>query len=134
MAKGKYLGIDYGTKKLGIAVSDDGGRIAFPKEVAPNDHLLLPRIEEICEKENIFEIVVGESKNLSGEPNPLQHKILDFVHTLEKRTELPVSLEPEYLTTRQALNIQGPNKMTDASAAALILQSFLDKAENENKE
>lgn len=130
MEKKRYLGIDYGTKKLGIAISDDEGRVAFPKEVVPNDHLLLPHIEELCEKEDIAEIVVGESKNLKGEPNPLQHAILQFVHTLEKRTERTVELEPEYLTTRQALTIHNPGKMIDASAAALILQSFLDKRNN----
>ncbi|HET8574678.1 MAG TPA: Holliday junction resolvase RuvX [Candidatus Paceibacterota bacterium] len=131
MTKNKrYLGIDYGTKKLGIALSDDQGKVAFPREVVPNDHLLFPYLDELCQRENIAEIVIGESKNLSGEPNPLQHEILSFTHRLEKITGLFANLEPEYLTTRQAMMIQGRNKMTDASAAALILQSFLDRLNN----
>jgi putative Holliday junction resolvase len=130
----RYLGVDYGTKKLGIAISDAEGKVAFPKEVVPNDHRLFKYFEDLCMRENVTEIVVGESKNLSGAPNPVQNEILNFVHRLEKITELIVNLEPEYLTTRQAIVLQGRNDMTDASAAALILQSFLDRKNNEDNE
>jgi putative Holliday junction resolvase len=134
MAKKRYLGIDYGTKKLGIALSDGEGKVAFPKEVVPNDHRLLQHIEELCVRENVAEIVIGESTSLSGKNNPLQNEILEFTHRLEAVTELFVNLEPEYLTTRQAIATQGRNDMTDASAAALILQSFLDKDNSESNE
>lgn len=131
----RFLGIDYGTKKVGLAISDDRAKVAFPKEVAPNGHRLLADLEQMCADENIAEIVVGESKNLSGKNNPIQSEILKFTHDLERRTELEVHLEPEYLTTRQAVMLNGErNAMTDASAAALILQSFLDKTQNEEKE
>lgn len=129
----RYLGIDYGTKRIGISLSDQDGKVAFPREVLPNDHLLFPVLEELCEKENVAEIVVGESMNFSFEPNPIQSEILKFTHDLEKRTGLFVHLEPEYLTTRQAIMLTGRNKMKDASSAALILQSFLDRNNNKKK-
>jgi putative holliday junction resolvase len=123
----KYLGIDFGNKRVGIAVSDDGGKIAFPHSVIPNNEKLLEEIKEIIEKEKIEEIIMGESKNFKGEPNKIMASISEFKKELEGKTKLKVSLEPEFLTSVQAEQIQGKTDMHDASAAAIILQSFLDK-------
>ncbi len=123
----KTLGIDYGTKKVGIALSDDGGTVAFPYGVFPNDNQLMTLIQDLCQKENINTIVLGESLDFSGQPNPVMKKILSFKKTLEEKFFLSVFFEKEFLTSKQARNIQEDSPLTDASAAAIILQSWLDK-------
>jgi len=123
----KYLGIDFGSTRVGIAISDEEGKIAFPHSVLQNDKNLLEEVEKIIEKEKIDEVIIGESKNFKGEPNKIMVKIEKFKKILEEKTKLRVSLEPEFMTSAQAKQIQGKNKMHDASAAAIILQSYLDK-------
>ena len=123
----KYLGIDFGSKRVGLATSDDLGTMAFPHSVIPNDKNLLEEIEKIIKKENITDIVIGESKNFAGEPNKIMVEIEKFKNLLAGETKLNVFLEPEFMTSSQAELIQGKNDMHDASAATIILQSFLDK-------
>ena len=123
----KYLGIDFGSKRIGIAVSDDEGKMAFPYSVVSNDRNLLEEIEKIIKEEKIETIVIGESKDFKGEPNKIMAGINKFRRELEDKTKIKVFLEPEFMTSSQAEHIQGKNEMHDASAAAIILQSFLDK-------
>lgn len=122
----KILGIDYGTKKAGLAISDEGGRIAFPLSVVPTAKLL-EVVQNICKTEPVGSIILGESKDFSGAPNPVMEKISAFKKELEENIGLPVILEPEFLTSKQARNISDSGAMNDSSAAALILQSALDK-------
>jgi methionine--tRNA ligase beta chain len=132
MSDMKFLGVDYGLKRVGIAVSDDGGRMAFPDSVLDNNADLFETISKICNEKGIGEIVVGESKNLNGEPNAIMKNIDKFVEGLKKNTNRSVHLEPEFMTSVQASRIQGENKMIDASAATIILQSFIDKKNNKS--
>lgn len=118
---------------MGIAISDEEGRIAFPKSVIPAGKNLVSAVMKICADENVGEIVIGESKDFSGTDNPIMTQILRFVAELRKETGLPVHLEPEFFTSAEAERIQGKNDMIDASAAALILKSYLDKIESSNK-
>lgn len=127
----KILGIDYGTKKVGIAISDDTASLAFPKAVLRNSHTLLGEIKSTIESNEVKEIVVGQSLNVDGEENLLMEDIKRFVSLLEKETGLEIHLEPEFFTSEEAR--KGKNRgevsqhMIDAAAAALILQRFLDK-------
>jgi len=121
----KYLGIDYGTKKVGLAISDDTGSVAFPRTVIPNDTYLFEKIEELLENEDIHQVVIGHSLMLSGKENPLMEHIHAFKEVLT-HAGFAVHLEPEFWTTAQAKR-NTKDSMADASAAALILQSFLDK-------
>jgi putative holliday junction resolvase len=123
----KYLGIDFGLKRIGIAVSDDTGKMAFPYAVILNSKNTLDEIGEIIKKENVDELVMGESKDFAGEPNEIMAAIKIFTKTLEEKTKLKIYFEPEFMTSAQAEQIQGKNEMHDASAAAIILQSYLDK-------
>lgn len=123
----KYLGIDYGKKRVGIAISDEQGRFAFPHSVIANNSELVQNVEEICRKNSVKEIVVGESKDYTGKDNPVMKDIREFVKNLETESGLAVHLEPEFLTTAEAERIQGRNDMTDASAAAIILSSYINK-------
>ncbi len=126
----RYLGIDYGSKRVGVALSDESGVMAFPNQVLKNDQGLILKIKKICDDEKVGEIVVGESLDYKGKPNPIMKKIDGFVAELKEMVKLPVMLEPEFMTSQEAVLIQGETEMHDASAAALILKSFLDKKAN----
>ena len=121
------MGIDYGKKRVGIALSDQDQRFALPEAVVPNDDHLLEHIQKIVQEKDVIAIVLGESKNFLGEANQIQDDILRFKKNVELVTELPVFFEPELLTSREASHIQGEGKMLDASAAALILKSYLER-------
>lgn len=135
----KHLGIDYGSKRVGIALSDDGGALAFPYKILPNDMALLDTIHNIAGVENVAAIVLGESHDLSGKPNKIMGSIEELKHNLEAELDLPVYLQKEFMTTVEARGRQGKEvnnarklpkenqKAADASAAALILQRYLDK-------
>lgn len=123
----KYLGIDFGLKRVGVAVSDDAGTMAFPKDVFPNDPLLLEKVRKLCEQAGVNAIIMGESKDFLGNDNAVMTHARVFAQDLEEKTKLPVYFEPEFLTSIEAERLQGKNEMLDASAAALILKSFLDK-------
>ena len=123
----KRIGIDFGSKKIGIAVSDDSGAMAFPKEVVPNDNNFLDYLIVLINDLNISEVVIGHSLNNDGESNEI-HKAVEVLMTdLTLQVGIPVHLEPEQYSTQQAAQIQGRNTLTDASAAAIILNSFISK-------
>lgn len=121
------LGIDYGTKRIGIAASDEAEILAFPKSVLPNDENLIPAIQSICETDAIRLIVVGHSQDSQGRDNPVMRHIRMFKEALEEDIGLPVVFEQEFWSTVEAARFQGTVENLDASAAAIILQRFLDK-------
>ena len=123
----KYLGIDFGSKRVGLSVTDENGQMAFPYSVILNNEKLLIEVEKIIAKENIKVIVIGESKNFAMEPNKIMKEIEEFKKTLEEKIKLPIYLEPEFMTSSQAELIQGKNQMHDASAATIVLQSYIDR-------
>ncbi|MES2060005.1 MAG: Holliday junction resolvase RuvX [Patescibacteria group bacterium] len=123
----KILGIDYGAKRVGIATADTDANMAFPRAVLHNKQDLIEEIKKICTLENIEKIVLGESKDLNGKDNAIAGEIAEFKKALEQSLGLPVFYEPEFYTSLQASRIQGDSAMIDASAAAIILQSHLDK-------
>jgi len=128
----KYLGIDYGTKRVGTAVSDEEGRIAFPHAVLKNDKNLTDTLVALCRERGISEIVIGDSRKLSGEPNTISPEIEKLKNVLAEETKLPTHYEPEFWSSAQAERFQGKIDKLDASAAAIILQSFLDKKHGRN--
>jgi len=126
----KYLGIDYGLKRIGLAISDDSGVFAFPLKVIKNSKNLIVEIRKLCSENEIGGIVVGESKNFKQEENEIMKDIKIFIKDLKEVLHLPISLHPEYLTSAEAERIQGKNDMLDASAAAIILRDYLDTRQN----
>jgi putative holliday junction resolvase len=123
----KHLGLDYGTKRIGIALSDEGGGMAFPVSVIENDGTALGQITEIILKEKVGVVVMGESKNLSGAPNLIFEEVARFAKLIEQKTGVKVLFQPEMYTSYEAGRIGSSEKMLDASAATLILNSFLQK-------
>jgi len=123
----KLMGIDYGSKRVGIAVSNDEGTMAFPREVLQNNAGLLNELVARIESEGIEAVVLGHSLNKEGNPNTVQDAINELVTDLTLQVGLPVHLEPEIYSTQEALRFQGRNEMTDASAATIILNSFITR-------
>jgi putative Holliday junction resolvase len=127
----RYLGIDYGTKRIGVAVSDDEGRVAFPLTVVDASKDALSRIVELSKQQMVQKIVLGESRNFKNEPNAVMEDIEQFKKDLSELSGLPVVYQQEFLTSAQAAR-EGETRVEnlDASAAALILQSYLDTIRN----
>lgn len=140
----RFLGIDYGTKRIGVAISDENHTLAFPKEIIQNDSKILGKLGEIIKKENVKEIVVGESVDFSGKLNALSGRIEVFILELSERFNLPIHKQKEFLTSVEARryeNLGGQARQAnahsrlkqiksgrvDAGAAALILQRYLDR-------
>lgn len=145
----RYLGIDYGSKRVGLSVSDENGQMAFPYKILANNLELNDSIHNICGQEGITAIVLGESYNLKGEKNKIMGSIEEFKKNIERELGIPVYLEKEFMTTIFARdlmdeasgflkkNIKIAKKIAkkktdsaDASAATLILQRFLDRKNN----
>ena len=122
----KLLGIDYGAKNVGIAMSDDRLKFAFPFVVLQNSEILIYDIGRICKENKIVGIVVGESKDFQQNENQIMKEIKPFADRLQRELDIPVYFHPEFMTSQEAERIQGKNNMHDASAAALILKSYLD--------
>ncbi len=123
----RLLGIDYGSKKTGLALTDESGAMAFPHSVVPTDAKLLATIEKLILKEKVGEVVLGYSLNRDGEPNKIHAAAEELMLDLTLAVGLPIHLQPEQYTTQAAIQIQGRNTQTDASAAALILDAYLTK-------
>lgn len=126
----RYLGIDVGTKRVGLALSDASGRMAFPHKVIQNDTTLVKTLAAVIETEGVEEIVIGKSLNRDGQPNEVQKIVDDLVTDLTLETGLPIHLEPEFYSTQEAIRFQGRTDETDAAAASVILNSFLTKQKN----
>jgi len=122
----RYLGIDFGSKRVGVAVSDESNSFAFPVSVVQNSPDLLEELALVCRKYTITDIVIGESKNFSQEDNLIMKEVAIFMGQVAQHIGIPTHLHPEFLTSLEAKQIQGKNDMLDASAAALILKSYLD--------
>ncbi|MCD5381597.1 MAG: Holliday junction resolvase RuvX [Candidatus Pacebacteria bacterium] len=127
----KRMGIDYGSVKIGVALTDDGGAMAFPHEVVPNNENFLQYIEKLVSERNVEEIVIGHSLNNQGEPNKIHSAVEGFITDVTLSLGIPIHLEPEQYSTQQASQIQGRSTQTDAAAAALILDSFITKNKSE---
>lgn len=119
----KYLGIDYGTKRIGLALSDEERSFAFPLNIiSPKE--ALGEIQNIIEKEGVIGIVIGRSVASNGLPNELSEDIENFAKKLEKLA--PVFFQREGFSSVEAHRYQTKKGNRDDSAAAIILQRFLD--------
>lgn len=128
----RYIGIDYGTKKVGLAFSDEAGTMGFPFDVVPNDSKLSDALSLLIEEEKIEGIVIGDSRDFAGNPNPVADPARALGEELSARTGVPVFYEPEMMTTQEAKrDFEGIHSHkrgnVDASAAALILTSYLSR-------
>ncbi len=126
-----YLGIDYGTSKVGLALSE--GEIARPYMILRIEDLskLLGKIRQICVNEGVTEIVLGFPSQ--DKHSAMAYKILEFESQLSQKLDLKIHLQDETLTSYQALRMmidsgkkQRKRHQEDSFAAAIILQDYLD--------
>jgi putative Holliday junction resolvase len=131
----RLLGIDYGDKRTGIAISDELQSLAHPYRTLQSDSQLLPEIRKIVQQEGVGGIIVGLPKNMDGSLGPAAAKAQSLASRLKTElVSIKILLWDERLTTVEAqrtLHLAGKNakqskKMIDQVAAQILLQSYLD--------
>jgi putative Holliday junction resolvase len=141
----RYLGLDVGSKRIGVAVSDELGLTAQPVLTLKRRRNVredVRSLARLARRFSVVAIVVGNPLHLSGESSPQAEKTKVFATELGELTGLPVHLWDERLTTREAHQIlyeaghprHDHRRVVDQVAATLILQSFLDNANRDNRE
>ena len=136
----RILGLDYGTKTVGVAISDPLGITAQPVETITRSkpgklRQTLARIEALIEEYQAEKIVLGYPKNMNNTIGERALKSLEFKEKLEGRTGLPVVMWDERLTTAEAertlmetgVRRENRKQYLDQMAAVLILQGYLDR-------
>ena len=121
------MGVDLGTKRVGIAISDPDGVIAFPRDIFDADPNVPEKILSLARSEGATAIILGESKEFKGQDNPIMHDVYALKAYLEA-SHMPVYLESETFSSVEARRSREDQRPIDASAAAIILQSFLDSS------
>jgi len=141
----RYLGLDLGSRTLGVSVSDKTGLIASKVETIHHNEeydRLLDDVEKLSKELEIEAIVLGFPKNMNNTIGPKGELSLEFKEKLEKKLNIPVYLQDERLSTKSAIDtlIKGDvsrkdrKKVVDSVAATIILQTFLDRRDkNEEK-
>ncbi|HZT21559.1 MAG TPA: Holliday junction resolvase RuvX [Verrucomicrobiae bacterium] len=132
----RILALDHGTRRIGVAVSDESRTIAQPLEYLPAEPFadFLTRLKKILVEKEVDLILVGLPRNMDGSYGPAAQKAQAFAAALKSAVAIPVTLWDERLTTRMAnrMLIQGKMRRSrrkekvDQVAAALLLQSYLD--------
>jgi putative holliday junction resolvase len=137
----RTIAIDYGTKRVGVAMSDEGGRFATPVEVIEvgEARLALPRIVELIHREAVERVVMGLPLNMDDSMSGIARTVIAFAGELQKSVNVPVVFVDERLSSFEAEQQladrkRGGEKLTrkrkreqlDAIAAANLLQQFLD--------
>ncbi len=141
----RIMGLDFGSKTVGVAVSDPTGLIATGLEIVRRERedklrQTLARIESLIEEYQVTKIVLGYPKNMNDTEGERVRKTLAFKEMLERRTALEVVLWDERLTTVEAdavmmeagIRREDRKKYVDKIAASFILQGYLDYAGNQN--
>jgi len=133
----KVIGLDLGEKRIGVAVSDESGRIALPTATLPGDQPACEIISDIlnlADQHGAERIVIGMPTSLSGEAGPAAQKAAQFARALAAKTNLQVITWDERLTTALAektmvaadVKRRQRRQKIDKVAATLILQNYLD--------
>lgn len=132
----RVLAVDFGLKRIGLAISDPNGRLALPYKtlVKKDNSQLMAQLKEIVDTEQVECLVVGLPLNLEGQETLSSRQARNFARRLEKVASVPVYLQDETLTSSEAsqrLNASGlcgrrQKPVLDQMAAAIILESFLD--------
>jgi putative Holliday junction resolvase len=132
----RILAIDHGSKRMGIAVSDELQMIAQPLEFIPAEPFaqFLARLRELLAQKEVELVLVGMPRNMDGSYGPAALKVQEFVAALRNAIAIPVQTWDERLTSAQANRflIEGKvrreerKQKVDKTAAAILLQSYLD--------
>ncbi len=138
----RALGIDYGERRIGLALSDATGLLASPWKQVPNDanvgaaaRRLADEVKQLqAQDDGLAAVVIGLPRRLNGEANEQTGRVETFARLLAGEIPLPVTLQDERLTSHEADELLAQREhdwrkrktQVDAMAAAVILQEFLD--------
>jgi len=136
----RYLAIDYGTKRTGLAICDSGETIASPLTVIQGQKELLKKIAEVVENENVEAVVLGLPLNMTGSESSQTKLVFKFAEQLKDYLHIPVHFQDERLSSFSAEEKLASAKFTkekmrkrlDAVAAAEILEAFLEQKTPQN--
>lgn len=138
-----YLGLDLGSKTLGVSISDKSNIISSPLEVIryEKEEELFNRLKEIIEEKNITKIILGNPLNMNGTESKRSIISYEFKSKLTSKFNIDVIMQDERLSTVEAENILISNntrrkkrrKVIDKMASTIILQTYLDRSNNEKK-
>jgi len=137
----RYLGLDLGSRTLGVAVSDATGTIANSVKIIRHNEDYDRLIGEVCDLVREYDaegIVLGFPKNMNGTIGPKGELSIDFKQKLENVLSIPIVLQDERLTTKSATDMlilgnvsrKKRKEVIDSVAATIILQSYLDRRDN----
>ena len=132
----RVLAIDHGTKRMGIALSDEFGSVATPLEfiLAEPFGKFLTRLKDLLKEKQVEQILVGMPRNMDGSYGPAALKVQEFVAVLKEAIPIPIRTWDERLTSAQAnrflieanMRRDKRKQRVDGAAAAILLQSYLD--------
>lgn len=133
---GRILAIDYGRRRVGLAISDPMKIVAqgLPTLIINSPKNIIDWVIAQREEREIERIVLGLPRSLSGELGPMAEEVTEFARRLKKKTQLPVELIDERLTSRQAhavfaqagKKLKGRKEAIDKISATLLLQHYLE--------
>ena len=133
----RSLGIDFGTRRIGLALSDPTGTLASPLPFLENSspREVLAGLQELIQTHGVKTIVIGLPRNMDGTYGPSAQKVREFITQIQPHLSAEIIPQDERLTTAQAsrdlsqmgLSQKDLRKKVDSSSAALILQQFLDR-------
>ncbi|MAQ28313.1 MAG: Holliday junction resolvase RuvX [Pelagibacteraceae bacterium] len=138
--KSRLIGVDMGSKRVGLSISDENRKIAFPLKTInyENIEILHYELEKIIRENNVHAIIFGNPKNMDGTEGRSSQSVKDKAKLISEKIKTPVFLWDERLSTVGAFNISGQLdinvtkrvKNIDENAATFILQGVLDFLNN----
>lgn len=127
---GKILGIDYGSKRIGLAISDESQTLARELAIwSPKE--FWTKIEDLFETEGIVKVIIGLPLNMSGEDSITTVYARQFADKITKITEIKTEFMDERLSSVMAASIPGGHVNVDSLAAQIILQNYLDRQKHQ---
>jgi putative holliday junction resolvase len=129
----RFLALDYGTKRIGVALTDPLKIIAQPLMALENTPQFFAQLQKILIEQKVSRIIIGNPIRLDGKPGPAEEAVAVFVTQLKAVTTLPVILWDERLTSAEAnkrmiesgIRRERRKELVDALAAALLLKNYL---------
>ncbi len=138
--KSRLIGVDMGSKRVGLSISDENRKIATPLKTVKYEsiQLLITEIDNIINENNIAGIIFGNPKNMDGTEGSSTQSVKDKIKLISKKIKIPLVLWDERLSTVGAFNLSSELdvnvtkrvKNIDKNAAAFILQGALDFLNN----
>ena len=138
--KSRLIGVDMGSKRVGLSISDENRKIAVPLKTVnyENIQILADELKKIANENNVHAIIFGNPKNMDGTEGSSSQSVKDKVKLISEKIQIPIFLWDERLSTVGAFNLSSELdinvskrvKNIDKNAAAFILQGVLDFLNN----